>query len=147
MNRHDVYQPAATPPAEAGDWLPVSRKMEQQIRAAEAHLQEMSRVMLEMGWSSFDRWAQDMVGLESLMREWLCRIRQSGDGRLRERVTPTLMAFRSRLRLFSGLFTNYLLFLRGVAPLVEKRGQGYGVTGAVAVPDRRAGTINFREGA
>ncbi len=114
-----------------------------QIDAAADMLERRAGEMKTNDWKNLEIWFQEFVVLEASLRLWTCNTRQ--DIELHRQVLPHLVAFRNRLKVFSGLFSSRMLFLRGMAYLISKGDQHYSRMGVATSTQEKARRIDLRE--
>ena len=114
-----------------------------QIDAAAEMLERRAGEMKANDWKNLEMWFQEFVVLEASLRLWTSNTGQ--DNELHRQILPHLVAFRNRLKVFSGLFSSRMLFLRGMAYLISKGDQHYSRMGVATSAQEKARRIDLRE--
>ena len=114
-----------------------------QIDAAADMLERRAGEMKANDWKNLEVWFQEFVVLEASLRLWTRDTTK--DNEMYRQVLPHLVAFRNRLKVFSGLFSSRLLFLRGMAYLISKGDQHYSRMGMAISAQERTRRIDLRE--
>lgn len=116
-----------------------------EIQQATDRVREMAAQLMNQGMSHYPDWFRELAVLESRMHSWLAAVDQSESLTGSCSMLEAMIGFRTQLRTFMDLFTDNVLYLQGVATILNTSRQAYDLSGGTTTYSNHSSHFDFRE--